>query len=219
MKLIKNVFGIAAIAVLTLSTTTVKAQDFGADVVSSYVWRGTQFGTGPVIQPWFTLPTITDALELGVWGSFPVAGGDQTYELDLYASYDFGPLALTVTNYTFPGATGAYGDDYGLFDGDLEVTASGSIGAIGLTVGYFTDLEALYIEAGTSIAGMDLAIGYGSDAAGAFYVGDEDSGLVNVSLGGSKDIKITEDYSLPLFGSFIYNPTAEAAFMVVGVSF
>ena len=219
MKLIKNLFGIAAIAVLTLSTTTVKAQDFGADVVSSYVWRGTQFGTGPVIQPWFTLPTITDALELGVWGSFPVAGGDQTYELDLYASYDFGPLALTVTNYTFPGATGVYGDDYGLFDGDLEVTASGSIGAIGLTVGYFTDLEALYIEAGTTIAGMDLAIGYGSDAAGAFYVGDEDSGLVNVSLGGSKDIKITEDYSLPLFGSFIYNPTAEAAFMVVGVSF
>ena len=188
-------------------------------MVSSYVWRGTQFGTGPVIQPWFTLPTITDALELGVWGSFPVAGGDQTYELDLYASYDFGPLALTVTNYTFPGATGAYGDDYGLFDGDLEVTASGSIGAIGLTVGYFTDLEALYIEAGTTIAGMDLAIGYGSDAAGAFYVGDEDSGLVNVSLGGSKDIVITEDYSLPLFGSFIYNPTAEAAFMVVGVSF
>lgn len=219
MKLIKNVFGIAAIAVMTLSTTNVKAQDFGADVVSSYVWRGTQFGTGPVIQPWFTLPTITDALELGVWGSFPVAGGDQTYELDLYASYDFGPLALTVTNYTFPGATGAYGDDYGLFDGDLEVTASGSIGAIGLTVGYFTDLEALYIEAGTTIAGMDLAIGYGSDAAGAFYVGDEDSGLVNVSLGGSKDIVITEDYSLPLFGSFIYNPTAEAAFMVVGVSF
>ena len=46
MKLIKNVLGIAAIAVLTLSTTTVKAQDFGADVVSSYVWRGTQFGTG-----------------------------------------------------------------------------------------------------------------------------------------------------------------------------
>ena len=221
MKLIKNLFGIAAIAVLTLSTTTVKAQDFGADVVSSYVWRGTQFGTGPAVQPWFTLPSITESLELGVWGSFPLSddAAGQTYELDLYASYDFGPFALTVTNYTFPGSTGVYGDDYELFDGDLEVTASGSIGAIGLTVGYFTDLEALYIEAGTTVAGMDLAIGYGSDAAGAFYVGEEDSGLVNVSLGGSKDIKITEDYSLPLFGSFIYNPTAEAAFMVVGVSF
>ena len=48
----------------------------------------------------------------------------QTYELDLYASYDFWSISLTVTNYTFPGATGAYGDDYGLFDGDMEVTAS-----------------------------------------------------------------------------------------------
>ena len=225
MKLIKNVLGIAAIAVLTLSTTTVKAQDFGADVVSSYVWRGTQFGAGPAVQPWFTLPTISESLELGVWGSFPLteglnpAGTGATYELDLYASYDFGPFALTLTNYTFPDVTGAYGEDAGLFDGDLEVTASGSIGAVGLTVGYFTDLEALYIEAGTTIAGMDLAIGYGSDSKDAFYVGKEDSGLVNVSLGGSKDIKITEDYSLPLFGSFIYNPTAEAAFMVVGVSF
>jgi len=225
MKLIKNVLGIAAIAVLTLSTTTVKAQDFGADVVSSYVWRGTQFGAGPAVQPWFTLPTISESLELGVWGSFPLteglnpAGTGATYELDLYASYDFGPFALTLTNYTFPDVTGAYGEDAGLFDGDLEVTASGSIGAVGLTVGYFTDLEALYIEAGTTIAGMDLAIGYGSDSKDAFYVGKEDSGLVNVSLGGSKDIKISEDYSLPLFGSFIYNPTAEAAFMVVGVSF
>ena len=33
----------------------VKSQDFGADVVSSYVWRGTQFGTGPHVQPWMEL--------------------------------------------------------------------------------------------------------------------------------------------------------------------
>lgn len=221
MKLIKNSIILSFAVVLSFTTTDLKAQDFGADVVSSYVWRGTQFGTGPAVQPWFTLPEITSGLELGVWGSFPLsdAGTGQTYELDLYASYDFGPFALTVTNYTFPTATGAYDtESYELFDGDMEVTASASLGPIGLTVGYFTDLEALYVEAGTTVAGMDLAIGYGSDADGAFYAGG-DSGLVNVSLGGSKDIKITDDYSLPLFGSFIYNPDAEAAFMVVGMSF
>ncbi len=225
MKLIKNSIILSFAVVLSFTTTEVKAQDFGADVVSSYVWRGTQFGTGPAVQPWFTLPELTSGLELGVWGSFPLSddGGEhasgQTYELDLYASYDFGPFALTITNYTFPTATGAYDTaSYELFDGDMEVTASASLGAIGLTVGYFTDLEALYVEAGTTVAGMDLAIGYGSDGDGAFYAGG-DSGLVNVSLGGSKDIKITDDYSLPLFGSFIYNPDAEAAFMVVGMSF
>ena len=42
-------------------------------MVSSYVWRGTQFGTGPAVQPWFTLPSITESLELGVWGSFPLS--------------------------------------------------------------------------------------------------------------------------------------------------
>ena len=225
MKLIKNSIILSFAVVLSFTTTEVKAQDFGADVVSSYVCRGTQFGTGPAVQPWFTLPELTSGLELGVWGSFPLSddGGEhasgQTYELDLYASYDFGPFALTITNYTFPTATGAYDPaSYELFDGDMEVTASASLGAIGLTVGYFTDLEALYVEAGTTVAGMDLAIGYGSDGDGAFYAGG-DSGLVNVSLGGSKDIKITDDYSLPLFGSFIYNPDAEAAFMVVGMSF
>ncbi|MEC8090491.1 MAG: TorF family putative porin [Bacteroidota bacterium] len=221
MKLIKNSIILIFVVMLSFASTDLKAQDFGADVVSSYVWRGTQFGTGPAVQPWFTLPELTSGLELGVWGSFPTsdAGTSQTYELDLYASYDFGPFALTVTNYTFPTATGAYDTaNYELFDGDMEVSASTSLGAIGLTVGYFTDLEALYVEAGTTLAGMNLAIGYGSDGDSAFYAGGE-SGLVNVSLGGSKDIKITDDYSLPLFGSFIYNPDAEAAFMVVGMSF
>ena len=225
MKLIKNSIILIFVVILSFTSTEIKAQDFGADVVSSYVWRGTQFGTGPAVQPWFTLPELTSGLELGVWGSFPLSddGGEhasgQTYELDLYASYDFGPFALTITNYTFPTASGVYDTaSYELFDGDMEVTASASLGAIGLTVGYFTDLEALYVEAGTTVGGMDLAIGYGSDGDGAFYAGG-DSGLVNVSLGGSKDIKITDDYSLPLFGSFIYNPDAEAAFMVVGMSF
>ena len=225
MKLIKNSIILIFVVILSFTTTEVKAQDFGADVVSSYVWRGAQFGSGPAVQPWFTLPELTSGLELGVWGSFPLSddGGEhasgQTYELDLYASYDFGPFALTITNYTFPTASGAYdGSGYELFDGDMEVSASASLGAIGLTVGYFTDLEALYVEAGTTVAGMDLAIGYGSDGDGAYYAGG-DSAIVNVSLGGSKDIKITDDYSLPLFGSFIYNPDAEAAYMVVGMSF
>ena len=232
MKLIKNSIILFFVVLLSFTSTEVKAQDFGADVVSSYVWRGTQFGTGPAVQPWFTLPELTSGLELGVWGSFPLSDGGlglNTYELDLYVSYDFGPFALTVTNYTFPTATGVYdtdgdedlnliNDGYELFDGDMEVSASASLGAIGLTVGYFTDLEALYVEAGTTLAGMDLAIGYGSDGDDGFYASGE-SGLVNVSLGGSKDIKITDDYSLPLFGSFIYNPDAEAAFMVVGMSF
>ena len=39
------------------------------------------------------------------------------------------------------------------------------------------------------------------------------------SFSGEKDIKISEEYALPVFGSFIYNPDAEAAFLVFGFSF
>ena len=53
----------------------VQSQDFGADVVSSYVWRGTQFGEGPHIQPYIS--TGKGGFEIGLWGSFPTtaAGG------------------------------------------------------------------------------------------------------------------------------------------------
>ena len=45
-------------------------------------------------------------LEAGVWGSFPTTANGGGNELDAYLSYDFGPFALTVTNYTFPSDEG-----------------------------------------------------------------------------------------------------------------
>ena len=203
---------------VTLNSNTIQAQDFGADLVSSYVWRGTQFGSGAHIQPWMELGS--GSLTGGVWGSFPTTASGGGNELDLWVSYDFGPLALTVTNYSFPTNDGSYGDgNPGLFDSDwMEISGSADLGPVGLTIGYFTDAEALYVEAGFPIGAIDIGIGFGSDSKDAFYAGG-DSGLVNLSFGGSKDIKITEDYSLPVSGSFIYNPDSEAAFMVFGMSF
>ena len=82
-----------------LSTNISYSQDFGADLVSSYVWRGTQFGSGAHIQPYMTLGSGN--FEAGVWGSFPTTAEGGGNELDAYVSYDFGPFALTLTNYTF----------------------------------------------------------------------------------------------------------------------
>ncbi len=210
---LKNLSLVIFTFLMTFNAESVKAQDFGADVASSYVWRGTEYGTGIAVQPWMELGS--GALTGGVWGSFNQAEG--TYdgnELDLWVAYDFGPLGLTVTSYTFPGAGGA-GD---VFDGDVEVSGSASLGPIDLTLGYFTDHGAFYAEAGFPIGPVGVALGYGSDGDSSFYAGG-DSGLVNVSFSGSKDIPITEDYALPVFGSFIINPDAEAAFLVFGFSF
>ena len=206
------------IAILALLSTNISySQDFGADLVSSYVWRGTQFGSGAHIQPYMDLGSGN--LTGGVWGSFPTSAKGGGNELDLWVSYDFGPLALTVTNYTFPGEGGVYADGEGLFNGDYtELAASTSIMGVDLSAGYFTEVEALYVELGFSRGAVDIAFGYGDDQADGFYAGGG-SGLVNMSFSGSKDIQISDNYALPVFGSFIINPEAETAFLVFGISF
>ena len=203
--------------VALLSPNISYSQDFGADLVSSYVWRGTQFGSGAHIQPYMDLGSGN--LTGGVWGSFPTSAKGGGNELDLWVSYDFGPLALTVTNYTFPGEGGIYAEGEGLFNGDYtELAASTSIMGVDLSAGYFTEVEALYIELGFSTGAVDIAFGYGDDQANGFYAGGG-SGLVNMSFSGSKDIQISDTYALPVSGSFIINPEAETAFLVFGISF
>ena len=203
--------------VALLSPNISYSQDFGADLVSSYVWRGTQFGSGAHIQPYMDLGSGN--LTGGVWGSFPTSAKGGGNELDLWVSYDFGPLALTVTNYTFPNEGGVYADGEGLFNGDYtELAASTSIMGVDLSAGYFTEVEALYVELGFSTGAVDIALGYGDDQADGFYAGGG-SGLVNMSFSGSKDIQISDNYALPVFGSFILNPEAETAFLVFGISF
>jgi len=190
--------------VALLSPNISYSQDFGADLVSSYVWRGAQFGSGAHIQPYMDLGSGN--LTGGVWGSFPTSAKGGGNELDLWVSYDFGPLALTVTNYTFPGEGGVYADGEGLFNGDYtELAASTSIMGVDLSAGYFTEVEALYVELGFSTGAVDIAFGYGDDQADGFYAGGG-SGLVNMSFSGSKDIQISDNYALPVFGSFIINP-------------
>jgi hypothetical protein len=202
--------------VALLSPNISYSQDFGADLVSSYVWRGTQFGSGAHIQPYMDLGSGN--LTGGVWGSFPTSAKGGGNELDLWVSYDFGLLALTVTNYTFPNEGGVYADGEGLFNGDYtELAASTSIMGVDLSAGYFTEVEALYVELGFSTGAVDIALGYGDDQADGFYAGGG-SGLVNMSFSGSKDIQISDNYALPVFGSFILNPEAETAFLVFGIS-
>jgi len=220
--LFKNFF--VLIIIFFMSLNSIKSQDFGADLVSSYVWRGTQFGSGAHIQPYMELNY--GSLKGGVWGSFPTTANGGGNELDLYLSYSFKNnktqekyFELTLTNYSFPKDGGTYKSGEGLFEKDyLEVAVSSKLGPINLMVGYFTEIEALYVESTFLVGVVDIGVGFGSDSKDKFYAGG-DSGLVNLSFSGSKEIKITEEYSLPLSGSFVYNPDSEAAFLLFAMSF
>ena len=106
--------------------------DIGADFMSRYVWRGGAYSNGPSIQPYMSY--ASSGVEIGFWGAY--ANDTLADELDLYASYSFGPIALTLTNYIFPdittGGTTKYFDS-GIWEGMVGL----ELGPVSLTGAYF----------------------------------------------------------------------------------
>ena len=85
------------------------AINFGADLVSRFIWRGIDCGNSPAIQP--NLSFSFKGLNIGVWGSYAFSGykiqiNDTTVEdagtyaeTDLYISYTYKWFTLIVFDY------------------------------------------------------------------------------------------------------------------------
>jgi hypothetical protein len=194
----------------------------GADLMSRYVWRGTDFGDSPSIQP--SIELSAGDFVLGAWGAYATntAPGDENEaykEADLYAGYSFGDIfSLTVTDYYFPSETEE--EDYFDYDENhsFEISGTLTLDKFSFLAGKFfsgSDDKSLYFEAGYDFGLVNAFIGAGDEA----YSSDGDFNVVNVGIGASKEIKITDSFSLPLSGSVIVNPEKENIYMVVGVSF
>jgi hypothetical protein len=71
----------------------------GADFYSSYIWRGTKYGTGPHIQP--LVKFNSGFFTAGGWGSFDFSGYQ---EADLFVSFALpAGFSAGVTDYYYPG--------------------------------------------------------------------------------------------------------------------
>lgn len=184
----------------------------GVDIYSSYVWRGLKFGSGPAMQP--SLKYTNGGFSIGAWGSYCFSDTEAT-EADLFASYGFSlgessTLTLTATDYYFPTA------EY--FDGDshfFEPMISLGLGNLSLAAAYMTNLEDTYVEAGYAAGSVTLFAGAGDGA----YTKDEKFNLCNVGLKTSKEIKVSDSFSIPVSGSVVLNPSTEQFHIVVGLSF
>src|SRR5574344_1482178 len=216
---------------LILSSTSAFAQSsfgVGADVVSSYVWRGfKQTNTAPNVQPYTTF--TTGGLTIGAWGSADFTG--VLHEFDLYATYAISEkLSVTLTDYNWTFSPGKSYFDYGKStDHIFEATLA------------FAGTESLPISASinTMFAGADknsksdqafstyIELGYQvTDNAKLFLGGSpiDDSaygaGVTNVGFKISKSIEFGDKFSLPVYGIAGFNTVKgkEDAFLVFGVS-
>jgi len=188
----------------------------GVDLVSSYVWRGTNF-SGPSLQPYVDF--TSGGFSIGAWGS---QGYDGFQEMDLYLSYgfDFG-LSLGLTDYYYPGTEFF---DYSTEAGAhaFEINAGFETGALSLAANYILNEAGgaasaggdMYYEVGVSAGSVDLFLGAGD----GWHTSDGEFNVCNVGIGTSKEIKITDTFSIPVSGSAILNPEREQFYIVVGIS-
>ncbi|MFW5823080.1 MAG: hypothetical protein ACOCU7_06785 [Tangfeifania sp.] len=211
----KALIVLAGLVFLITGMPRANAQEWstGLDIYSSYVWRGTKFGSGPAFQPY--LEFSAGGFAIGAWGSYN-ASTNEAAEADLYLSYGFdlgenASLGLTVTDYYFPGDLWFEGTSH-----YIEPMVTLGVGSFSLTGAYMMNDGAgdIYLEAGLSAGPVDLTLGGGDGA----YTIDGDFNICNIGVSTSKDIKITDSFSLPVSGAAILNPSSEQFHIVVGIS-
>jgi hypothetical protein len=248
---------ILVIAVLVGTLSTVKAQEFsvGADLVSSYVWRGVYQGGGVSIQP--SAGFSAGGFSLSAWGSSNLSGGNK--EVDFTAGYEISGVSLSITDYWWAGEDAFRYFQYGkdetahVFEATVGYTlpvekfplsltwSTVFAGADGLNKdgdrAYSSYLELSYpftvndialsatvgiVPWGTSLYGAsEIVVGEDGleNVAGLVHYPTNGLSIVNINLKASKEIKITDSFSLPVFGQVIANPRSEDIFFVLGVAF
>ena len=192
----------------------------GADLYSSYVWRGTKYGTGPAIQPGMSF--TTGFITLGAWGSFDFSGYQ---EADLYLSFSLpAGFTLGITDYYYP--------DYNYFDYSkltgshaIETSLCFSKGGLGLSANYIINEAGnagskggdKYFEAKYDFGSFNIFLGAGDGWHTTATSDDKDKfNICNMGFGTSRTITITESFNIPVTGQLIFNPDRERMYFVVG---
>lgn len=202
-----------------------------ADFVNQYIWRGQELGN-TAIQP--TLGVAYKGLSLTAWGSVGVTEASDTKEFDLTLAYTAGGFNIGITDYWF--------NQNGL-DPDgryFKYDAHGTNHVFEANIGY--DFGFASLQAYTNFAGND---GFNKDGKRAYstyvelaapfklatvdwtaslgvvpfytsFYGTEGFAVTNLALKATKDIAITDKFSLPVFAGVVGNPCSQKAYLVFG---
>ena len=224
-------------AILFVAAVTAKAQDtlettIGTDLVSQYVWRGQDLG-GVSVQP--TLGIGYKGLSLSAWGSAGLSNPADTREFDLTLAYTVGGFNIGVTDYWFNAGLDplnryfAYaadctnhvfeanvGYDFGFASLQWYTNFAGNDGLTPDEKRAYSS----YVEVNVPfvLGGVDWTATAGAVPFATDFYGVEGFGVVNVALTASKDIRITDSFSIPVFAKVAANPYSRNAFFVFGIT-
>ncbi len=211
----------------------------GADLVSSYIWRGQDLGNAS-IQP--ALSLSYKGISLSAWGSAGLNWSD-TREVDLTLGYSIAGFSVSVTDYWFDGGPGYFHYRNGNTNHTFEAQVGYDFGFAAVNwytnfagnTGFKADGSKAYasyfaVSAPFAFAGLDWEAAVGATPwQNDFYAGGANSeyavdmirgfAVCNVSIMASRAFRIAEGWSVSVFGQIVWNPSTEAAHFVAGIGF
>ena len=216
--------GMCATAQESVETT------IGADVVNQYIWRGQNLGNVS-LQP--TLGVSYKGLSLTAWGSVGLANSTDTKEFDLTLSYTLGGLNVGVTDYWFNQGGLEPAGRYFKYD------AHGTIRVFEANIGYdfgfaslqwFTNFSgndykadgkraySSYVEVAVpfKLSAIEWTATAGAVPTESVQYGTSGFAVTNLALKATKDIKVTDTFSVPVFAQVVANPCAQMSYLVLG---
>lgn len=230
--------GLSSIGAVPAQSDTKLNASLSGDLVSSYVWRGFK-QAGASVQP--SLSVEAAGFSLGAWASTDIAGNGNK-EVDFSLSYSIKGLTLSLTDYWWDGE---FAERYFSYP-DKETQNMGHILEVGLsyTVSESFPLSlswntfvlgrgnkkasngdnsfSTYIEASYPfyVNGINMSASAGFIPwESAVYGADMDGfKFTSIGLGASKDVKINDRFSIPVFAKIIANPAREDIHFVFGIT-
>lgn len=224
-------------ATLLAASTTAHAQEtiettVSADIVNQYIWRGQDLGNVS-LQP--TFGVAYKGLSLTAWGSVGLSNAADTKEFDLTAAYSTGGFNIGITDYWFN--TGldpenryfkynAHGTNH-IFEGNIGYDFGVA------SVQWFTYFAgndgtnndgkraySSYVEVAVPfhLATVDWTATAGVVPTATTLYGTTGFAVTNLSVRATKNIKVTDSFSIPVFGQLTANPCAQKAYLVFGLT-
>ena len=228
-----NKIAISAMGLMLSSTAL--AQDkvettLTADFVNEYIWRGQKLGD-VAVQPTFGVDF--KGLSLTAWGSYGLTNKDDVKEFDLTLGYAIGGLNIGLTDYWFSAGL----DPDGRY---FKYNAHGTNHVFEANIGYDFGAVALqwytnfagndgtnkdgkrayssYVEASVpfKLAAVDWTATAGAVPFATTSYGTSGFAVTNLTLRATKDIRVTDSFSIPIFGQLTGNPCSQKAYLVLG---
>lgn len=211
-----------------ISASTFAEVNLSLDLKSRYIWRGLDYGNAPSIQP--GIEYAAGNFAIGTWSAFATVpnydGGVNFREFDLYASYgfDFG-LSLGITDYHYPNLGESFFEfSSGKSTHAFELNASQALSDFSVSANYLLNDAApsngstagtYYFELGYAYENISVFAGAGD----GWHTADGSFQVSNIGLEVTKELKVTDSFSLGLNAAVILNPNTELMHFVAGISF